>query len=88
MAATEKDQSFASNCPSKEQISVYKDVQKDGRGNKTTNMFPRMSGRDNSTCTIRIRSKNSIEMVRGNVKRTISEHRENQAQADKLKEAK
>jgi len=48
----------------------------------------RVNPRDTSTCTIRIRSKNTIETIKGSVKRTISEHRSTKQRNHKLKEAR
>lgn len=87
---TEKDSSFNSNFMCKEQISMFRDSMKEPRRSeptKTAPSFTRVDPRDTSMCTIRIRSKNNIETFKGNVKRTISEHRANRTQTQKLKEA-
>lgn len=52
--------------------------------NTVTRVYPSKD----SSCTIRIRSKNNIETFTGNVKRTISEQRATRSKKTQLKEAK
>jgi len=85
---TEQNSSFHSNYLGRDQISIFKDSVTEHKMSRASKTNMRMAPNNDSSCTIRIRSKNIIETYKGNVKRTISEHRGTRNQKSKLKEAK
>ena len=85
-----EDSSFHSNYLWRDQISIFKDSSmiepKLSAASRTTGM--RTAPQDDSTWMIRIRTKNNLETFKGNVKRTVSEHRATKRQKTKMKEAR
>ena len=92
IAATEKDSSFASGWITNNQHAIFRDNMAESHSQQASHTFvnstKRLEPSDRSTWTIRIRSKNNVEIVKGNVKRTISEIRNNKSENSKLKDAK
>mmetsp|Transcript_32151 Transcript_32151/g.31563 ORF Transcript_32151/g.31563 Transcript_32151/m.31563 type:complete len:288 (+) Transcript_32151:1253-2116(+) len=88
---TEKDTSFNSNLFGKDQVSIFREstTSEPRKSRGLHSKGPRrVAPSDNTSCTIRIRSKNNIESFKGNVSRTISEQRATKSQKSKLREAR